>query len=53
MSLKLNIIVCSTRPGRVGISIGRWFETYAKAHGGFEVELVDLADFDLPVYDEP
>ena len=53
MSLKLNVIVCSTRPGRVGLSIGRWFETYAKAHGGFEVELVDLADFDLPVYDEP
>lgn len=53
MSLKLNVVVCSTRPGRVGPAIGRWFEEQAKAHGGFEVELVDLADFDLPVFDEP
>ena len=53
MSLKLNVVVCSTRPGRVGLSIGRWFDAYAKAHGGFEVELVDLADFALPVFDEP
>jgi NAD(P)H-dependent FMN reductase len=53
MSLKLNIVVCSTRPGRVGISIGRWFETFAKEHGGFEVSLEDLADFALPVFDEP
>lgn len=53
MSLKLNVIVCSTRPGRVGMSIGQWFEGYAKAHGGFDVSFVDLADFNLPVFDEP
>lgn len=53
MSLKLAVIVCSTRPGRVGISIARWFEAYAKEHGGFEVTLEDLADYDLPVFDEP
>ncbi|MET3527614.1 NADPH-dependent FMN reductase [Phenylobacterium koreense] len=53
MSLKLNVIVCSTRPGRVGISIGRWFEGFAKAHGGFDVALEDLAAFELPVFDEP
>lgn len=53
MSLKLNVIVCSTRPGRVGISIGRWFEAYAKAHGSFDVTLEDLADYQLPVFDEP
>lgn len=53
MSLKLNVIVCSTRPGRVGISIGSWFEAYAKGHGGFDVTLEDLADYQLPVFDEP
>ena len=53
MALKLNVIVCSTRPGRVGLSIGRWFETYAKEHGGFDVSLEDLADYALPVFDEP
>jgi len=51
--LKLHTIVCSTRPGRVGLSVGRWFHAAAQGHGGFEAELVDLADFALPVYDEP
>lgn len=53
MPLKLHVIVCSTRPGRVGPSVGRWFHGFAQAHGGFEATLVDLADFNLPVYDEP
>lgn len=53
MSLKLNVIVCSTRPGRVGISIGRWFEGFARTHGGFDVSLEDLAEYQLPLFDEP
>ncbi|OWT56747.1 NADPH-dependent FMN reductase [Candidimonas nitroreducens] len=53
MSLKLHVIICSTRPGRVGPSVAAWFHEYAKAHGGFDAELVDLADFNLPIYDEP
>lgn len=53
MSLKLHTIICSTRPGRVGPSVARWFHDFASQHGGFETELVDLADLDLPVYDEP
>jgi NAD(P)H-dependent FMN reductase len=50
---KLNVIICSTRPGRVGPAVARWFHAYAKSHGRFDAELVDLADFNLPVYDEP
>ena len=53
MSLKLHIIICSTRPGRVGPSVARWFYEFALEHGAFEARLVDLADFGLPVYDEP
>lgn len=53
MPLKLHVIVCSTRPGRVGPSVARWFEGFARRHGKFEAALVDLADFHLPVYDEP
>lgn len=53
MSLKLHTIICSTRPGRVGSSVAEWFNTAATEQGGFESELVDLADFNLPVYDEP
>jgi NAD(P)H-dependent FMN reductase len=51
---KLEIIVASTRPGRVGLPIGQWVEAEARAHGGFaEVELVDLAAVNLPFMDEP
>ncbi|MDP4548644.1 NADPH-dependent FMN reductase [Marinobacter sp. MDS2] len=53
MSLKLQTIICSTRPGRVGSSVAEWFNKAANKQGGFESELVDLADFNLPVYDEP
>jgi NAD(P)H-dependent FMN reductase len=53
MALKLNVIIVSTRPGRIGDAVGRWFHEKAVAHGGFEVELVDLAEMNLPVYDEP
>jgi NAD(P)H-dependent FMN reductase len=50
---KLNVIVASTRPGRVGYPVAQWFTELARAHGGFEVELVDLAEVGLPLLDEP
>jgi NAD(P)H-dependent FMN reductase len=50
---RLRIIIASTRPGRVGLPVGDWFEGVAGAHGGFEVEVNDLADLDLPFMDEP
>lgn len=51
--MKLHIITCSSRPGRVGPSISRWFNQLAEQHDAFSCELVDIADFQLPVYDEP
>jgi len=53
MALKLHIIICSTRPGRVGPGVAHWFHDFAERHGKFDCELIDLAEFDLPVYDEP
>jgi len=50
---KLLIVIASTRPGRVGLPVGRWFEGQAAQHGGFEVEVADLAGIDLPFMDEP
>lgn len=50
---KLHVIIGSTRPGRLGLPIGSWTAEAAGRHGGFEVELVDLADFELPVFNEP
>ena len=49
----LQIIVGATRPGRIGPSIAAWFHDVAVRHGGFEVELVDLVDQQLPLLDEP
>ena len=49
----LQIITASTRPGRRGIAVARWVQRLAEEHGGFRVELVDLAEVGLPVFDEP
>jgi len=50
---RLNVIIASTRPGRAGGQIGDWFTTLARQHGGFDVTVVDLAELDLPLLDEP
>jgi NAD(P)H-dependent FMN reductase len=50
---KLLIVIASTRPGRVGLPVANWFIERATAHGGFELELADLHELDLPFLDEP
>lgn len=50
---RLLIVIASTRPGRAGLAVGRWFEALARAHPGFEVEVADLAEIGLPLMDEP
>jgi len=49
----LQVIITSTRPGRVGPAVARWFYDIARQREDLDVELVDLADFDLPVFNEP
>jgi NAD(P)H-dependent FMN reductase len=51
--MKLQNIICSTRPGRVGPAVAAWFHDFAVRHGKFEIELIDLAEVNLPLYDEP
>jgi NAD(P)H-dependent FMN reductase len=53
MALTLHTVICSTRPGRVGAAVARWFHGAVGAHGKFDGALVDLADFKLPLFDEP
>jgi len=50
---RLQVIIGSTRPGRAGPVVARWFAERAADHGAFEVQLVDLAEVDLPLLDEP
>jgi len=49
----LRIIIGSTRPGRVGPSVAAWFSERAIEHGGFDVQVTDLAELNLPLLDEP
>ena len=52
MSLRIAIIIGSTRPGRNGEAVANWVADKAKSRTGVDYELVDLADFSLPLYDE-
>lgn len=48
-SLHLAILVGSTREGRFGNVVGDWIARHAKAHGDFEVDVIDLATMHFPV----
>ncbi len=47
-ALNLAIIIGSTREGRFGDTVGRWFAKEAAGHGGFTIDLIDLIDVKLP-----
>ena len=49
----LQVIIGSTRPGRVGLPVALWFDGIAREQGAFSVELLDLAEVALPLLDEP
>lgn len=51
--LRIAIIVGSTRPGRKTEPVARWVFDHARQRGDAEYELVDIAEFDLPLLDEP
>ncbi|MGW4245513.1 NADPH-dependent FMN reductase [Nocardia sp. NPDC004722] len=46
--LRLAVIIGSVREGRFGPVVANWFAEQARAHGAFEVDVVDLADYNLP-----
>ncbi len=49
----LQVIIVSTRQGRLGPAVAHWFHRQAQTFDGFDVELVDLAEVNLPLLDEP
>lgn len=51
--MKLEIIIASTRPGRIGDQVGKWIADFATKRSDFEVSVLDLAEINLPIYDEP
>jgi NAD(P)H-dependent FMN reductase len=50
---KLGVIIASTRPGRVGLPVAEWFQTVARDHSVFDLDVLDLAEIALPLMDEP
>lgn len=51
--LRIGIVIGSTRPERIGGSVGRWIHSLATQRGGADFDLLDLRDFGLPLLDEP
>ncbi|XVQ06669.1 NADPH-dependent FMN reductase [Spirillospora sp. CA-255316] len=49
---KIAIIVGSTRPGRIGRNVADWVHRNASKRTEAEYEIVDIADQNLPLYDE-
>ena len=49
----LQVVIASTRPGRAGPAVAGWIADRAQALTGFDVEVADLAELDLPLFDEP
>ena len=45
------IVVGSVRPGRIGLPIAEWVKRATESD--WEIDLVDLAELDLPFMDEP
>ncbi|GGB32331.1 FMN reductase [Flexivirga endophytica] len=52
-SLRIAIIIGSTRPDRVGPTIADWAFERAAARGDASYDLIDLAHVGLPLLDEP
>lgn len=52
-TLRVGIILGSTRPNRIGEAVAQWVHGVAAARGDADYQLVDIRDFDLPLLDEP
>lgn len=51
--MKFQIIIGSTRPGRQTPKLAKWVTNHTKKLTGIEAEIIDLADYQLPLLDEP
>ena len=50
---KIGVIIGSTRPTRFGDKPAKWIAEHAAARGEWDVEILDLADYNLPLFDAP
>jgi NAD(P)H-dependent FMN reductase len=52
-NMNLKVITSTTRPERKGLAIAEWILSLAEKEGSFNTELLDLAEINLPLMDEP
>lgn len=50
--LHIQIIIGSTRPGRLGEQVAQWVFTQLRKDTHYTVELIDIAEYGLPLLDE-
>lgn len=51
--IRIAIVLGSTRPGRLGKAVADWVDARASERGDATFDVLDVADFDLPLLDEP
>ena len=51
--IKIAVVVGSTRPGRKALDVAKWVMEIALLREDAAFELVDIADYNLPLLDEP
>ena len=49
---KIGVVIGSSRPGRIGADIANWVVKNLPTSDGVSYELVDLAEWNLPMFDE-
>ena len=50
---KIGIITGSTRPGRNSLQVAQWVKELSDKRGDAAYEVIDIADYHLPMYAEP
>jgi NAD(P)H-dependent FMN reductase len=48
-ALKVALIIGSARGGRAGLQVAEWFVGHVRHRGDLELDVIDVADLDLPV----
>jgi NAD(P)H-dependent FMN reductase len=53
MTKKVAVIISSTRPTRIGAHIANWVVTKLPQNADVSYEIIDLAEWNLPMFNEP
>ncbi|KAF1803607.1 putative NADPH-dependent FMN reductase [Mucor lusitanicus] len=51
--MNIGVIVGSTRPSRIGHQLTKWLLSVITAKDSLNLEIIDLAEWDLPLFNEP